>query len=217
MVDINNQYLNYFINFYKKMIDEIMNLFEEINMDLKRIKELKNDELEDFTKEHNLQLDKITRENNKLLIELKKFIYFSDSYIFTLNLNKFIKDLSLIHKEIVIFLGKEDEIHSYLDLNKNNYNMDDLKNIVKLINKDLLELDTFIQKMETKKTLLKKAKHNLIYNNYKMNVSMKISDTKNKKFYFRNKISMISDFIIYNLNKLKIKIKNDIDFLQPKF
>ena len=194
-----------------------MNLFEEINMDLKRIKELKNDELEDFTKEHNLQLDKITRENNKLLIELKKFIYFSDSYIFTLNLNKFIKDLSLIHKEIVIFLGKEDEIHSYLDLNKNNYNMDDLKNIVKLINKDLLELDTFIQKMETKKTLLKKAKHNLIYNNYKMNVSMKISDTKNKKFYFRNKISMISDFIIYNLNKLKIKIKNDIDFLQPKF
>lgn len=199
------------------MIDELMNIFEEINNDLKRIKELNNDKLEDFTKEHNLQLDKITRDNNKLLRELKKFIYFSNSYIFVLHLNKFVKDLSLIHKEIIIYLMKEDNIHSFIDLNKNNYSLDDLKNIIKLIKKDLLEFDTFIEKMETKKTLLKKTKNNLIYNNYKMNVSMKISDIKNKKFYFKNKILLISEFIKYNLDKLKLKIKNDIDFLQPNF
>lgn len=199
------------------MIDELMNIFEEIYNDLKRIKELNNDKLEDFTKEHNLQLDKITRDNNKLLKELKKFIYFSNSYIFVLHLNKFVKDLSLIHKEIIIYLMKEDNIHSFIDLNKNNYSLDDLKNIIKLIKKDLLEFDTFIEKMETKKTLLKKTKNNLIYNNYKMNVSMKISDIKNKKFYFKNKILLISEFIKYNLDKLKLKIKNDIDFLQPNF
>lgn len=199
------------------MIDELMNIFEEINNDLKRIKELNNDKLEDFTKEHNLQLDKITRDNNKLLKELKKFIYFSNSYIFVLHLNKFVKDLSLIHKEIIFYLMKEDNIHSFIDLNKNNYSLDDLKNIIKLIKKDLLEFDTFIEKMETKKTLLKKTKNNLIYNNYKMNVSMKISDIKNKKFYFKNKILLISEFIKYNLDKLKLKIKNDIDFLQPNF